>query len=413
MNDGGLPLFRAEALRHRADRLHGNVSIATPVAWQIIGFVLLAGLVVTIIFLSFASYARVETVPGAITLDKGVAAIVPSRAGLIENISVSEGERVRSGQRLAVVRAEEGLIDGATAPDRIRDALNREDAQLADQSRLLLRASAADQQRLTAQIDGELAAIPALQSQISDQEKLIAAAELDYNRAKEVAAGGFISKRDMDQRQATILTRRQQLAQLQQTLSDKRAEIAQAQRAIVQSATAAEAQAANAQSSRASVSQQQAQTELARGYALASPVDGVVTALAARLGQTVTPDQQLMLVVPARARLRVELYVPTTAAAFLAPGEEVHLSIDAFPYQTLGTVKGRIVSISGAAIPRQSQTGPIPVYLVVVSIADPWVMAFGRKQPLLPGMTLSARIITEKRSLIEWLFEPLFAVRSR
>lgn len=413
MNTHSPGLFREEALRQRADRLQGNVSIATPVAWQIIGFLLLGALITVAIFLSIASYARVETVPGAVVLDKGVATIVPTRAGLVQNISVSEGERVRAGQKLAVVSAEESMITGATAPDRIRDALNRQDAQLADQSRLLLQASVADQQRLRAQIDGELSAIPSLEAQISDQKELIATAEADYRNAKEVAARGYISKRDMDQRQATILTRRQQLAQLQQTLSDKRAEIAQALRAITQSAVAAQAQAANTQSDRASVSQQQAQAELARGYALTSPVDGTVTALTARLGQPVTADQQLMLVVPARAHPRVELYVPTASAGFLSPGQDVHLSIDAFPYQKFGTIDARVISVSGAAMTRQSQNGPIPVYLVVAAIPEPWVVAFGRKQPLLPGMTLSARIVTEKRSLIEWLFEPLFAVRKR
>lgn len=406
-------LFREEALRHRVDRLHGNVSIATPIAWQLIGFLMLAGLVAAISFLSFGSYARIETVTGAIALDKGVATIVPTRSGVIDTIAVAEGEHVRAGQKLAVVRAEESMIDGATAPNLIHDALSRQDAQLADQRVLQLQASAADQLRLKAQIDGAIAALPALEAQLTDQKELIATAQADYDNAKEVAARGYISKRDMDQRQATILTRRQQLAQLQQAISDKRTEIAQAQRSIAASAIAARAQAANTQSSRDAVLQQQAQADLARGYSLTSPVDGVVTALTAKLGQPVTAEQQLMLIVPARAQPRVELYVPTAAAGFLAPGQEVRLSVDAFPYQKFGTIAAQIVSVSNAAIAKQSQNGPVPVYLVVAKMVNPWVMAFGRKQPLLPGMTLSARIITEKRSLIEWLFEPLFAVRQR
>lgn len=413
VSDQRLSLFRAEVLRQRTDRLHGNVNIATPVAWQIIGFCLFIALITTILFLNMASYARVETVSGAVTLDKGVATIVPSRAGLVENITVSDGERVRAGQKLAIVRAEESMISGATAPDRIRNALNRADAELIDQGRLLLEASIADQQRLEAQIGGELAAIPSLTSQIADQQRLIAAAERDYSGAKDVAERGYISRRDMEQREATILTRRQQLAQLQQTLSDKQASVAQARRAITQSAIAARAQAANAQSNRALISQQQAQTDLARGYALTAPMDGIVTAVTGRLGQPVTAGQQLMLVVPLHAQPSVELYVPTTAAGFLAPGQDVHLSVDAFPYQTFGTVKAHVASVSRAAIMRQVKDGAVPVYLVVANTSEPWVMAFGRKQALLPGMTLSARIITEKRSLIEWLFEPLFAVRKR
>lgn len=413
MNVHGSPLFRQEALDHRADRLHGSVNIATPIAWQVIGFLLLAALVAIVVFLSLASYSRVEVVPGQIALDRGVATIVPSRAGIVLGIDVTEGEKVKAGQKLAVIRAEEDLIGGATAPDRIRDALARQDARLDEQSNLLLQAAGADRDRLKAQIDGDLAAMPALNAQIADQHQLIDTAQADYDNSLEAAKRGFISKRDMEERQATILTRRQQLAALEQTVSAKRSDIAQAQRAMVQSALAAQAQVANTRSDRAALSQQQAQADLARGYSLTSPVDGTVTALIARPGQPATADQQLMLVVPAHAHPRVELYVPTTASGFLAPGQEVRLSIDAFPYETFGTVKADIVSISKAAISRQSQSGPIPTYLVTAAISQPWVWAYGRKQPLLPGMTLSGRIITERRSLIKWLFEPLFAVRKR
>jgi membrane fusion protein len=50
---------------------------------------------------------------------------------------------------------------------------------------------------------------------------------------------------------------------------------------------------------------------------------------------------------------------------------------------------------------------------VTVKLAQSWVMAFGRRQPLVPGMTLTARIITERQNLFQWLFEPLFAVQRR
>lgn len=413
MNEHSSPLFREEALRHRADRLHGNVNIATPLAWHVIGFLIFIALIAAIVFLSIASYARVEVVPGKIALDKGVATILPTRAGVVQSILVSEGERVRAGARLALVRAEESLIDGRAAPQRIHEALAQQDIQLADQTRLNLEASAADQQRLKAQIDGDRAIISSLETQIAGQRDLIAAAEADYSNAREVAARGYISKRELEQRRVTIVTRRQQLAQLQQSITDKQAAIAQASRAIAQAAISARAQAASTQSSRASLSQQRVEADLSQGYALKSPVDGVVTALTARPGQPVTSEQQLMMVIPPRAQPRAELYIPTTAAGFIAPGQEVRLSIDAFNYQTFGTIEARILTVSQAAVTREGENGPTPVYLVTAAIEKPWILAFGRRQPLLPGMTLTARIVTEKRSLIEWLFEPLFAVRRR
>jgi membrane fusion protein len=147
---------------------------------------------------------------------------------------------------------------------------------------------------------------------------------------------------------------------------------------------------------------------------LTSPISGTVTAVTARLGQPVNPQQPLMVVMPDGAVPRAELYVSTAAVGFLEVGQEVRLAVDAFPYQRFGTVAARIVQISSVAVPKATaEGGAVPVYLVTAELSEPHVTAFGRKQPLLPGMSLSARIVTEKQSLIEWLFEPLFAVRGR
>jgi membrane fusion protein len=156
-----------------------------------------------------------------------------------------------------------------------------------------------------------------------------------------------------------------------------------------------------------------AQFAAAKGYALTSPVAGTVTALTARLGQPASQGQPVMVVVPKGGRTRVELYVPTSAAGFLKVGQEVRLAIDAFPYQQFGTVRAHITDISDAAIARQTSEGALPVYLVIAELSQASVSAFGRDQPLLPGMALTARIVTRRQTLFEWLFEPLYAVSRR
>ena len=41
------------------------------------------------------------------------------------------------------------------------------------------------------------------------------------------------------------------------------------------------------------------------------------------------------------------------------------------------------------------------------------IAAYGRRYPLSTGMSLTARIVAEDQSLLQWLFEPLYAVRNR
>lgn len=400
-------------MRQRTDRLHGQVSVATPISWQIISLLLLVALIIAAVFLTTATYARVETVRGSVTVDKGVSTIVPSRAGVIAALAVSEGQQVKAGQVLARIRSEEDMVGGETVPARIRTALAAQDGRLAAQSELLLRAAEAEQARLREQIAGLSAELKSLDDQIADQHRLLDVATAEYEEVQRVAANGFISRRDVQVRHATVLSRRQQLAQLEQLRASKMAAIGEARRTIVQSGASAEAQVASAQSSRAALAQQLAQADLASGYTITAPVNGVVTAMTARLGQAATSQQQLMMILPENAVPRAELYVPTSAAGFLRAGQEVRLSIDAYPYQQFGTIDARIADISATTIAKQEGNGSVPVYLVTVKLSRPWISAFGRRQPLSPGMTLGARIVTERRSLMEWLFEPLFAVRNR
>ena len=239
-------------------------------------------------------------------------------------------------------------------------------------------------------------------------------AEQDLKQAESVAARGFISRRDVQLRETTALARQQQLAQLEQTLGAKSAELRAAHRSIDQASRTAEAQAAGLQSTRAELSQRIAEVSGSQGYVLLSPVDGTVTALVARIGQTVAPDQPLMSIVPSGAHLRVELQVPTRGRRLPRP-------------RPGGAARGRRLPLSelrhgpgadrpdlvGRGAARRADGGTVPVYLVTAELAEPWTGAFGRRQPLLPGMTLSARIVTERQSLLRWLFEPLFAVGRR
>ena len=407
-------LFRKEALQHRADRLHGDVSLAVPVAWQMIGYLLIVALVAALLFFATATYSRVETVGGAITLDRGVAAIVPTRPGIVTEMLVRDGQAVREGDPLARIRSEEIMVGGGTTPERILQALGAQDRSLESQVGLVRSASQAEQAQLSAEISGLGQEIASLEAQIESQRRLVEVAENDFAATRQVADRGFVSRRDLDTRESALLCRRQQLAHLQQARSAKSADLMQARRMISQSAATAEAQAAGVLSSRAALAQQLAQTESAQGYVLTAPVSGLATAVTGRVGQPAALGQPLMVVMPAQAKPRAELQVPTQAAGFLQVGQQVRLAVDAFPYQSFGTVSARISEISSTAVPRPSADGgTVPVYLVTAELDAPFVTAFGRRQPLLPGMTLNARIVTEQQSLFEWLFEPLFAVSRR
>jgi len=407
-------LFRSEVLTQKKDRLSGEVSIAVPMPWQIIGYLIFGSVVVALIFLSLASYSRVETVSGIVVPDRGVASIIPTRGGTITEVMVTEGERVEEGATLVAIRAEEDSATGQSAAALTQQAIAQQDASLAAQLAASQRSAAAQRSQIAVQVAGLRTEIDQLSSQITLQESLVASAQQNLDQAQSVAERGFISQVDLQTRQDTLFSRQQQLAQLQQSLTSRRATLAEISSSSANISAEAESQAASIAASRAQVAQQAAGNAGARSYALTAPITGNVAAMTMRGGQRVSPQTQLMAIVPEGATLRAELNVPSQAIGFIKEGQEVRLAIDAFPYQRFGTVTGRVRSVASSALSQQSANGvAISVYPVVVELQETAINAFGRDEALVPGMTLTARIVTEKQSLIEWLFEPLFAVQNR
>ncbi len=409
-----MPLFRPEATAEQIDRSHGTVGLAPPLSWQLLGFGSLVIVLAGAVFLQSASYARIEVVKGDIDTKPASAAVMSNRSGILTILHVSDRGLVKQGARLATIRTEDPGIDGSSGSQTVPDTLRRQDTQLQRQEGASLSASIGTRARLTAQVDGQTLELAALDEQIAAQRSLVASARKDVERMSPLLDRGFVTRRDAQSREDAVSTRVQQLAALIQARAEKSAAIVQTRRTIDEAVQQVHAANAEVEGQRAMVSRARSEVEAGRGYRIDAPIDGIVTALAARPGQPVGPGTTLLTIVPANARLRARLYVPTRSSGFLAVGQDVRLAIDAFPYAKFGTVPGRIETISTATSTMVGSTGQNePVYLVTASVARPWVEAFGERRPLQPGMALSARIVTERRSLFEWLFDPVLAVRRR
>lgn len=407
-------MFRSEVFDAQSDRLLGDVAVIVPISWHLIGYMLFGSALSCFAFLSFANYARVETVSGAIAPAAGVSAILPLRNGVVSSLPIREGQDVGVGTMLAAIRAEEDSASGVTAAVQIEAAIARQDASLTAQSGAMEASAQAELRQLAEQRSGAVAEVEQLRRQIALQQSLVTSAQHDLDRAASLADHGFVSLHDLEQRKENLLARQQGLSQLTQALAAKRATVAEADRNAVQITAQARAQSASLAASRAEVAQQAASTASTRAYVLRAPIAGRVTALTARVGQPAVAQTPLMTIVPANSVLQAELAVPSAAIGFVKPGQEVRLAIDAFPYQRFGTVTGKVLTVATSAINRTAEAGGVvTVYPVTVALDRASIYAYGRNEQLVAGMTLTARIVTERQSLLAWLFEPVLAVQRR
>ncbi|HEX9931279.1 MAG TPA: HlyD family efflux transporter periplasmic adaptor subunit [Allosphingosinicella sp.] len=405
-------MFRPEAMRGQ-DRLHGDVVLVPPVSWQLLGGFLLVSIAAAILFLATAQYGKVTTVSGRLAGDRGVVRAVPARAGIVEQVLVREGQQVEAGTPL--VRIAITTSDGSASLEQRRAAsIAERDSMLRAREPQVARVTAAEALALRAQIDGDRGESSGLSAQIEEQRELVRSAATELDRARRVAARGFVSARDVLVREELLATRRQALSRLIQELGSRRARIAAAEADLVRLQSELALQRTDLAGQRAALAGAAAADENASSVLVTAAEAGTVTGILVNRGDAVSPDRPVLSIVPRGTRLRAQLELPPAATGLIAPGQEVRIAVDAFPYATYGTVEARIDSVSAATVPvtRADGTGG-EAFLVTAALGAQSLDAFGRAQPLRPGMTVSARITTRSRSLFEWLFEPLYAVRRR
>jgi membrane fusion protein len=164
--------------------------------------------------------------------------------------------------------------------------------------------------------------------------------------------------------------------------------------------------------------QRRAEAEARRQQFATAPVSGRIAALPVTAGQPIGAGGTIAVIVPVGGRLEAELLAPSRAIGFVQPGQDVELSLQAFPYQRFGTVRGIVRSVSSTVLDPnevgfQGLKLEEPVFRIRVSLVRETVQAYGQAIPMQPGMLASAEIVFDRRSLLRWLFDPIYAVGRR
>ena len=140
-----------------------------------------------------------------------------------------------------------------------------------------------------------------------------------------------------------------------------------------------------------------------------APVDGVIASLdVPGAGAVVDEGSRIATIVTKNARLLAEVRVPNKDVAFVASGRRAKLKIDAFPYQDYGTLTGRVSNVSSDA---RADERFGSYYKVTIILDQEAFRVGGQSLSLLPGLTLTAGIVTERKSVLSLLLDPFRKVR--
>lgn len=410
-------LFRQEAIDAQREKLFGEVSQARPIPMWIFTVAALGFAAALVCFSIWGEYARRETVSGYLALDSGAARILAPEAGTVAELFVKEGDEVQTGTPLARMSFERNAKTGGNASVAVERELNqrlatidREKEQtrtLGDQQIEQLRKRIDDLQKELAQADVE----------IRLQTQRIVSAEQLAARYRDLASDKFVSDIVAQQKADDVLDQRMKLQSLKRAQSKIESDLRSARSEVPTVGTRTSADLEKLNREQSELQQNLVQEEARREMVLRAPITGTVTNIAITRGQSLADDTLLATILPKGSGLHAQLLVPSRAIGFVRAGQRVVVRYEAFPFQRFGQYGGSIVSVSRTVWAPGEALGPLtvkePVYRVEVALDEQAVRTNGGSFGLLPGMLLNADILLEKRTVLEWLFEPVMGLKER
>jgi membrane fusion protein len=410
------PLFRAEVIKYQRDSVWAGDVIPPPPAAAVLTGLLVATLVALLTFLAFGSYARKEIATGFLTPTLGSARVLPPRTGTVAAIFVTDGKIVAAGDALLTVRVGQTSAAGQDTDAAVLQALTHQHDALLEQIALVRPRATSDMQRLRetiVQLEREIET--AKQDLVTQQQRTQLALDAIVS-AKGLTDKGLVSVIELKHRQDGWLAQQQNETAMVRTLAQRQSALAQQRNEMATAPGVTAEKISTLMASKADIESRLAEIEGRRAYLLRAPMAGRVSALQARVGGVADPAVPMAVIVPDGDPLQAVLLVGPRAIGFIAPGQLVNLSLDAFPFQHFGFQRGKVLSVSTTLLRPTELVSPIiprdPVYRVTVALDRQVIDAYGRQVALGADMTLSAAIILDRRSLLQWLLSPLLEARA-
>ena len=410
-------LFRQEAIDAQREKLLGELSTARPVPVWVFTLLAVAFATVFIVFAFAGEYTRRERVEGFLAGDAGAARILTPEGGSVTQLMVKEGDEVQAGSPIARLKTEHNQGGGGSTSEQVeQQLLNRRRGIESEQTQAQL----IGQQQLIQQrkrIDDLLKEVEQAKAEAQLQEQRMTSAQQELHRFEKLAKDGFASEAMVRERRNELLDQQSKQENLKRAQSGAERELrtAQAELPLIELRTRNQVQQLEQQ--KGELQQELVQNKAKQEIVINASIAGVVTNIVPSQGDSVASDALLATVLPSGTRLHAQLLVPTRAIGFIAPGNAVVLRYDAFPFQRFGQYHGTVASVGRTVWSPGERIGPLtprePVYRIDVRLEKQSVSAGNRDFPLRPGMLASADILLEKRTVFEWVFEPVLALRER
>tara|TARA_R110000787_G_scaffold9397_6_gene32848 strand:- start:40 stop:1413 length:1374 start_codon:yes stop_codon:yes gene_type:complete len=157
--------------------------------------------------------------------------------------------------------------------------------------------------------------------------------------------------------------------------------------------------------SRINESQVGAQDKVTKALILSPVVGTIKTIHINTLGGVVKPGETIAEIVPTEDKLMVEAKIKPRDIAFIYPGLPAVVKITAYDFTRYGGLTGKVEHIS--ADTTQDEEGNSFYLIRVRTDASSIKNKNGKEMPIIPGMLTEVDVITGKRTILEYILNPI------
>ena len=142
-----------------------------------------------------------------------------------------------------------------------------------------------------------------------------------------------------------------------------------------------------------------------------APMDGIINQLNFRTpGGFVNTGDVILELVPTGEALVIEAKIAPQDISRIRVDDAVRIRLSAYDSAKYGTVDGRVIRISPDAVVDE-QNGGMSHYLVDVAIEGELILETGETVTFIPGMTATVDVLSGKRTVLEYIWQPVARVQ--
>ncbi len=144
---------------------------------------------------------------------------------------------------------------------------------------------------------------------------------------------------------------------------------------------------------------------------LRAPMAAIVNTINVRtIGGVIQPGEPILELTPVNVPVQVQAEILPKDIAYMELGQTVNVKLTAYDFARFGGLDGQIVFVGSDALERQDGTR---YFEIRVETENPWLESEGQRYPITPGMAANIDVLVSKRTVIDYLFEPVFRLKDR